>query len=118
MVGAHRFSSAPTECCKHCCNSGTQKRRSSNPFFTRCLSMKFASRQKAEYVDVRADSFSRCLRLAIGLVVVFTVASILRLSPRLAYAAGATDTPSAATTAWRDGRFQMDVSQVVGRSDV
>src|SRR3981189_2772208 len=80
--------------------------------------MKFASRQKAESVDLRAGSFSGRLRLTIGLVVVLTVAPILRLSPRLAYAAEATDTPSAPTTAWRDGRFQMDVSQVVGRSDV
>src|SRR5580700_2413755 len=80
--------------------------------------MKFASRQKAEYFDVRAGSFSGCLRLTIGLVVVSTVASTLRPSSRLGYAAGATDTPSAPTTAWRDSRFQMDVSQVVGRSDV
>jgi alpha-L-fucosidase 2 len=80
--------------------------------------MKFASRQKAKYVDVRADSFSGCLRLTIGLVVVFTVVSMLQLSPRLAYATGATDPPNAPTTAWRDGSFQMDVSQVVGRSDV
>src|ERR1700692_314209 len=91
---AHRFNSAPIKCGKHCCNSGTEKHCSSNLFFTGCLSMKFASRQKAEYVDVRADSFNGCLRLTMGLVVVFTVASILWLSPRLAHAAGATVTPS------------------------
>src|ERR1700739_3133557 len=98
MDSAHPFNSAPIRVRKILVTPSGETLQSKS-LFTGCLSMKFASRQKAEYLNARSDSFGGCLRLTIGLVVVFTVASILWLSPRLAYAAGATDTASAPATA-------------------
>jgi alpha-L-fucosidase 2 len=43
---------------------------------------------------------------------------LIQLSPAMAFAASAPDGPTAPTSAWKDGRFTVDVSQVVGRSDV
>jgi alpha-L-fucosidase 2 len=55
---------------------------------------------------------------ALSNVVAFTLALLSGLSPASALGAPATNAKDGPTTAWQDGRFNLDVQQVVGRSDV
>ncbi len=55
---------------------------------------------------------------SLGLMVVFSLASVLQLSPSAAFGEAAADNTAGPTTAWKDGRFSIDVRGVVGRSDV
>lgn len=54
---------------------------------------------------------------SVGLMIGILVSG-LQLTPRAASGEGRIDSASGATTAWKDGRFNIDVRGVVGRSDI